>query len=131
VQEQGLSRAEVQRLPLGDKDLKDVIAHPTNVSSGSETDKDLVLHVQIVLRIRMPHRLKDEWQPLQSSTTINRGPHHLLLELSRNTMATPLDNSTSSGLVCVYRSIVLEYHLQGLEECLRSWENSTNLCARA
>jgi hypothetical protein len=25
---------------------------------------------------------------------------------------------------------VLDYHVLELEECLRSWENSTNLCAR-
>jgi hypothetical protein len=35
------------------------------------------------------------------------------------------------SLVCVHPSIELEYHLFELEECLWSWENSTNLCACA
>jgi hypothetical protein len=60
MQAQGLSRVEVQPLPLGDKDLKGVIAHPTDVSAGSKMDKDLVLHMQTVLQIRMLRRLKDE-----------------------------------------------------------------------
>jgi hypothetical protein len=64
VQTQGLSQAEVKLLPLEDKDLKDVITHPADVSAGSETDKDLVLHVQTVLRIRIPHQLEDERWPL-------------------------------------------------------------------
>jgi hypothetical protein len=34
-------------------------------------------------------------------------------------------------LVCIHPSVMLEYHLLELEECLQSWENSTNLCAHA
>jgi hypothetical protein len=34
-------------------------------------------------------------------------------------------------LMCVHPSVILEYHLLELEEFLRSWENSTNLYARA
>jgi hypothetical protein len=33
--------------------------------------------------------------------------------------------------VCIHPSIELEYHLLEVEECLRSWESSTNLCTRA
>jgi hypothetical protein len=35
------------------------------------------------------------------------------------------------GLLCIHPSIMLEYHLLELEEFLRSWETSTNLCAHA
>jgi hypothetical protein len=56
------------------------------------TDKDLVLHVQTMLQIRLPRLLEDERWLLLSSIAINRWPGSLLHEPSKNTMATPLDN---------------------------------------
>jgi hypothetical protein len=44
------------------------------MSAGLETDKDLVLHVQTGLQIRLSRQLKDERRPLRSLTAINRGP---------------------------------------------------------
>jgi hypothetical protein len=62
------------------------------VSADPETDKDLSLHVVTVLQIRMLRQLRCGQESKRSSTAINRRPHCLLLEPSRNTMAKPLDN---------------------------------------
>jgi hypothetical protein len=60
--------------------LKNVIRLATDVSALPVADKDLVLHVQTVLQIRLPRPLEDERRPSQSSTAINRWPWPLLLE---------------------------------------------------
>jgi hypothetical protein len=73
----------------------------TEVSALLVADKDLMLHVQTVSKIRLPRQLKGERRPLQSSTTINRWPWCLLCEPSNRTMATPLDNfATPWSCVC-------------------------------
>jgi hypothetical protein len=55
-------------------------------------DKDLVLHVQTVLQIRLPRLLEDERWSLMSSIAINRWPWPLLRKSSKDTMAPLLDN---------------------------------------
>jgi hypothetical protein len=63
-----------------------------DVSTLPVADKDLVLHVQTGLQIRLLRQLKDERQPLQSSTAINRWHWCLLGEPSNNATAKTLDN---------------------------------------
>jgi hypothetical protein len=64
----------------------------SDVSVLPVADKEIMLHVQTVLKIRLPRQLKGERRPLQSSTTINKWPWPLLQKKSKNTMAPPLDN---------------------------------------
>jgi hypothetical protein len=70
------------------------------MSAGLEMDKDLTLHVVIVLRIRMLRELRSGQQPKWSSTAMNRMPQCSLLEPSRNIMSKLLDNYAMS-LSCV------------------------------
>jgi hypothetical protein len=112
------------------KDRKDVIRPAADVSGLPLADKDLVLHVQIVLQIRLPHLMEDEQWSLLRSIAINRWSRSLLLEPSENTMVALLDN-VAIPLSCVrpaeHRAKVSSL---GARRMLRSWENSTNLCAR-
>jgi hypothetical protein len=55
-------------------------------------DKDLVLHVQTVLLIRLSRPLEDERRSLLSSVAINRWPRSLLRKSSKGTVAPSLDN---------------------------------------